>query len=236
MVRPQRTRPAGLAAGSLHHRRHTGGLARGVRTGGRSSALRTESCARTSRRDMAPRRSRRAKSATPCHRRGSNRTACWACADLVQVRRKRVRRAIPLMRSRLARRESYARLTPSSSHGLRLFAALCAGAPTGVSVIAVISPRSGARARPGLRTGLRRRTFARGQVRSPGSDLTACSADSMPSTESPTSAEHFGHQYWNHVARLPVTRCVGGHCWGSAPCGTNVATEPRAATSINEPI
>lgn len=42
--RPHRSRPAGLAAESLRHPRHTEGLAREVRTDDRSSALRTGSC------------------------------------------------------------------------------------------------------------------------------------------------------------------------------------------------
>jgi hypothetical protein len=115
LVRPHHTRPAVLAAGSLHHPQHTEGPAREVHTGGRSSALRTESCASTSRQGEAPRRSKREIFATPYHRRGSNRSAYWACAGQRQGRRKRARRTTRPLRRRLALRGSGGRSTPPNS-------------------------------------------------------------------------------------------------------------------------
>jgi len=99
--RPHRSRPAGLAAESLRHPRHTEGLAREVRTDDRSSALRTGSCANTNRQERAPRRSRRERSATPFRHRGSNRSACWVCAGQALGRRKRVQQRAQPSQQRL---------------------------------------------------------------------------------------------------------------------------------------
>jgi hypothetical protein len=109
----------------------------------------------TDRTSARTRRSKREISATPYHRRGTNRSAYWACAGQRQGRRKRARRTTRPLRKRLALRESGARSTPPNSCRPRRLRHCAPMAPKASLLSATFTHQT-----PGIGMGLAKNTTA----------------------------------------------------------------------------